>query len=151
MGFAVPAAIGAQYANPNATVIAIDGDGGLLMNFGELFTIGKYELPVKVLLLNNHGDCMVRNIQDLLYGGSYVGTKKITSVSFANVAGEMGFKFNRRVEERHELKKSLEEFIAADGPAFLEVMTDVDEMLYPRIPAGKGYKDMILGPYMENS
>lgn len=151
MGFAVPAAIGAQYANPSATVIAIDGDGGLLMNFGELFTIGKYELPVKVLLLNNHGDCMVRNIQDLLYGGSYVGTKKITSVSFANVAGEMGFKFNRRVEERHELKKSLEEFIAADGPAFLEVMTDVDEMLYPRIPAGKGYKDMILGPYMENS
>ena len=151
MGFAVPAAIGAQYANPSATVIAIDGDGSLLMNFGELFTIGKYELPVKVLLLNNHGDCMVRNIQDLLYGGSYVGTKKNTSVSFANVAGEMGFKFNRRVEERHELKKSLEEFIAADGPAFLEVMTDVDEMLYPRIPAGKGYKDMILGPYMENS
>ena len=149
MGFSLPAAIGAQYANPNDTIIAIDGDGSLLMNFGELFTIGKYELPVKVLLLNNHGDCMVRNVQDLLYEGSYVGTKKITSVSFANVAGEMGFKFHRRVEDRAELKKSLEEFIAADGPSFLEVMTDVDEMLYPRIPVGKGYNDMVLGPYME--
>jgi acetolactate synthase-1/2/3 large subunit len=149
MGFSLPAAIGAQYANPDATIIAIDGDGSLLMNFGELFTIGKYQLPVKVLLLNNHGDCMVRNIQDLFYGGDHVGTKKITSVSFANVAGEVGFKFHRRVEERHELEQSLEEFIAADGPSFLEIVTDVDEMLYPRIPAGKGYKDMILGPYME--
>ncbi|MCK5515478.1 MAG: thiamine pyrophosphate-binding protein [Desulfobulbaceae bacterium] len=149
MGFSLPAAIGAQYANPNDTIIAIDGDGSLLMNFGELFTIGKYELPVKVLLLNNHGDCMVRNVQDLVYEGSYVGTKKITSVSFANVAGEMGFKFHRRVEDRAELKKSLEEFIAAEGPSFLEVMTDVDEMLYPRIPVGKGYNDMVLGPYME--
>ena len=151
MGFGLPTAVGAQLANPDSTIIAIDGDGSLLMNFGELFTIGKYELPVKVLLLNNHGDCMVRNIQDILYGGKYVGTKKVTSFSFANVAGEMGFRFNRRIEDRKDLRQGLVDFIAADGPAFLEVATDVDEMLYPRIPAGKGYYDMILGPYMENS
>ena len=149
MGFSLPTAIGAQLANPDATIISIDGDGSMLMNLGELFTIGKYELPVKVLLLNNHGDCMVRNIQDLAYGGSYVGTKKITSVSFANVAGELGFRFARRVEDRQDLEASLKAFIAADGPSFLEVVTDVDEMLYPRIPAGLGYKDMILGPHME--
>lgn len=149
MGFGVPTAIGAQYANPKATVIAIDGDGSLLMNFGELFTIGKYQLPVKILMLNNHGDCMVRNIQDILYGRAHVGTKKITSVNFANVAGEMGFDFHRRVEERAELKQALLDFVNADGPSFLEVMTDVDEVLYPRIPAGLGYKDMILGPHME--
>jgi acetolactate synthase-1/2/3 large subunit len=149
MGFSLPAAIGAQYANPEATIISIDGDGSLLMNLGELFTIGKYELPVKVLMLNNHGDCMVRNIQDLMYSGSYVGTKKVTSVSFANVAGELGFRFARRVEDRGELAESLKAFIEADGPSFLEVVTDVDEMLYPRIPAGLGYKDMILGPHME--
>ena len=149
MGFALPAAIGAQYANPEAIVIAIDGDGSLLMNLGELFTIGKYELPVKVLMLNNHGDCMVRNIQDIIYDSSYVGTKKITPVSFANVAGEMGFRYHCRVEDRKDLKTSLKEFIDADGPAFLEVVTDVDEILYPRIPAGLGYSDMILGPHME--
>lgn len=151
MGFSLPTSIGAQYANPEATIISIDGDGSLLMNLGELFTIGKYELPVKVLLLNNHGDCMVRNIQDLVYGGSYVGTKKITSVSFANVAAELGFRFARRVEDRQDLAESLKAFIDAEGPSFLEVVTDVDEMLYPRIPAGLGYKDMILGPYMEKS
>ena len=149
MGFSLPTSIGAQYANPEATIISIDGDGSLLMNLGELFTIGKYELPVKVLLLNNHGDCMVRNIQDLVYGGSYVGTKKITSVSFANVAAELGFRFARRVENRQDLAESLKAFIDAEGPSFLEVVTDVDEMLYPRIPAGLGYKDMILGPHME--
>lgn len=149
MGFAVPTAIGAQYANPKDTIIAIDGDGSLLMNFGELFTIGKYQLPVKILMLNNHGDCMVRNIQDILYDGAHVGTKKITSVSFANVAGEMGFDFHRRVDDRTELKQALLDFVNADGPSFLEVVTDVDEVLYPRIPAGLGYKDMILGPHME--
>jgi len=149
MGFALPAAIGAQYANPEAIVIAIDGDGSLLMNLGELFTIGKYELPVKVLMLNNHGDCMVRNIQDIIYDRSYVGTKKITPVSFANVAGEMGFRYHCRVEDRKDLKSSVKAFIDADGPAFLEVVTDVDEILYPRIPAGLGYSDMILGPHME--
>jgi len=149
MGFSLPAAIGVQYANPGATVIAVDGDGSLLMNLGELFTIGKYELPVKVLLLNNHGDCMVRNLQDLAYGGSYVGTKKVTSVSFANVAKEVGFRYTCRVVDRKDLEESLDAFIAAEGPAFMEVVTDVDEMLYPRIPAGSGYKDMILGPYME--
>jgi acetolactate synthase-1/2/3 large subunit len=149
MGFALPAAIGAHYASPESTIIAIDGDGGLLMNLGELFTIGKYQLPVKVLLLNNHGDCMVRNIQDLIYNGAHVGTKKITSISFANVAGEMGFNYHRRVEQRSDLRQGLEELIKADGPCFLEVACDVDEMLYPRIPAGLGYKDMILGPHME--
>ena len=149
MGFAVPTAIGAHYANPDDTIIAIDGDGSLLMNLGELFTIGKYQLPVKILLLNNHGDCMVRNIQDLLYGGSHVGTKKITEISFANVAQEMAFAYSRRIEKRGELKQGLEDFISAEGPSFLEVVTDVDEMLYPRIPAGLGYKDMILGPHME--
>jgi len=149
MGFALPTAIGAQYANPKDTIIAIDGDGSLLMNFGELFTVGKYQLPVKILMLNNHGDCMVRNIQDIMYEGAHIGTKKITDVSFANVAREMGFDFHKRVEDRMELKQALLDFVNADGPSFLEVVTDVDEVLYPRIPAGLGYKDMILGPHME--
>ena len=149
MGFALPTAIGAHYANPDDTIITIDGDGSLLMNLGELFTVSKYQLPVKILLLNNHGDSMVRNIQDLIYGGAHVGTKKITDISFANVAQEMGFAYSRRIDNRDELKQGLEDFISAEGPSFLEVVTDVDEMLYPRIPSGLGYKDMILGPHME--
>ena len=61
----------------------------------------------------------------------------------------MGFTYSRRIENRNDLRQGLEDFIGAEGPSFLEVATDVDEMLYPRIPAGLGYKDMILGPHME--
>jgi acetolactate synthase I/II/III large subunit len=63
----------------------------------------------------------------------------------------MGFSFTRRVETRSDLKTGLADMVAATGPCFLEVVCDVDEMLYPRIPAGLGYKDMILGPYMQQS
>ncbi len=149
MGFALPAAIGAHYANPHCKIVAIDGDGSLLMNLGELFSIGRCQMPIKVLLLNNKGDGMVRNIQDFLYDSNYVGTMKQSSVNYANVAKEFGFPFNRRVEERVELKSGLADFMAATGPSFLEVVCDVDEVLYPRIPAGSGYGDMVLGPYME--
>lgn len=149
MGFALPAAIGVHFADPDSTVIAIDGDASLLLNLGELFTIGKYNLPVKVLMLNNYGEDMIRNIQDFSYDSEYVGSKKITDVSFAKVASEMGFEFQQRVEHRDDLKLALENLCAASGPSFLEVITDVNEVLYPRIPSGKGYKDMILGPYME--
>jgi acetolactate synthase-1/2/3 large subunit len=150
MGFSLPSAIGAHHANPNTTIIAIDGDGSLLMNLGELFTIGKYQLPIKVLMLNNHGDGMVRNIQQFLYDSNFVGTKKVTDVAFANVAGEMSFGFHKTVRERGKLKSAVKELLAASGPAFLEVICDVNEVLYPRIPAGQGYDGMILGPYMES-
>lgn len=149
MGFSLPAAIGAYYAAPRCTVIAIDGDGSLLMNLGELFTIGREQLPIKVLLLNNHGDGMVRNIQDFLYDGEYVGTMKKSGVHFANVARELGFPFQRRIEKREELQAGLRDFMSAAGPAFLEVVCDEDEVLYPRIHAGSGYQDMIMGPFME--
>jgi acetolactate synthase-1/2/3 large subunit len=121
------------------------------MNFGELFSIGRSQIPIKILLLNNKGDGMVRNIQDVLYDSNYVGTLKHSSVNYANVAREFGFPFHRRVEHREELKKSLEDLLSAEGPAFLEVVCDVDEVVYPRIPAGSGYQDMVLGPYMEKT
>ena len=148
MGFALPTAIGAHYADPNATILAIDGDGSLLMNLGELFTIGKYGLPIKVLLLNNHGECMVRNYQNFVYKSNYVATKKVTAVNFADVAKNMTFKFSRRIDDRGDLEDGLNDFLNSDGPCFLEVICDEDEMLYPRIPAGQGYANMILGPYM---
>ncbi len=149
MGFSLPSAIGAYYADPQCTVIAIDGDGSLLMNLGELFTIGRNQIPIKVLLLNNHGDGMVKNIQDFLYAGDYVGTLKPSSVNYANVAKELGFSFHRCITERDDLKSGLAAFMDATGPAFLEVVCDEDEVLYPRIHSGSGYQDMIMGPYME--
>ena len=149
MGFALPAAIGAYYANPNSKILAIDGDGSLLMNLGELFTIGRYQLPIKVLMLNNHGDGMVRNVQDFLYDGQHIATQKNANTNFANIAHELGFVFHMRIEDRGQLQSGLKKLMTTKGPAFLEVVSDEQEILYPRIPAGQGYKDMVLGPYMD--
>lgn len=149
MGFALPNAVGTHFADRSATVLAIDGDGSILMNLGEMFTIGRYALPIKILLLNNHGECMVRNYQKLVHQGNYVATEKLSSVSFANIARDMNFSFAQRIEDRSQLEAGLKALLNTDGPCFLEVICDEDEMLYPRIPAGQGYAKMILGPYME--
>jgi len=118
---------------------------------GEIHTVGSLGLPIKVLLLNNHGDGMVRNIQAASYQGKYTATKRHFDANFAQIAKECGFCFCRKIVRRADLATALSEFVAAKGPAFLEVVTDLDEVVYPRIPAGKGYKDMILGPFIKES
>lgn len=151
MGFALPCAIGVHCANPEATVIAIDGDSSIKMNMGEIHTIGALGIPIKVLLMNNHGDGMVRNIQDADYQGLHTATERSFDASFAEIAKECGFSFCRRTEHRTHLEPNLREFLGATGPSFLEIVTDRAEVVYPKIPIGKGYKDMILGPFIKNT
>lgn len=149
MGFSLPSAIGAHYARPEDTIIAIDGDGSLRMNMGELYTIGTNNLPIKVLLLNNQSAGMVRNIQTARYEGRIVATEEgDRKINFANIAKECGFKKVQRVDKRQNLLTSLNSFVAEPGQAFLEVRTDIDEVVYPVIAPGQGYKDMQLGPYI---
>jgi acetolactate synthase-1/2/3 large subunit len=151
MGFALPCAIGVHCNNPEATVIAIDGDSSIKMNMGEMHTIGALGIPIKVMLLNNHGDGMVRNIQDADYQGLHTATERSFDANFARIAKECGFSFCRRIEHRTNLEASLREFLAATGPSLLEIVTDRNEVVYPKIPVGKGYKDMILGPFIKNT
>lgn len=149
MGFSLPASIGVHFANPKARVIAIDGDSSIKMNMGEIHTIGSLGIPIKVLLLNNHADGMVRNIQAALYDRQFTATERNFDATFANIARECGFAWCRKIRKREELEPAMLEFLAADGPCFLEVVTDREEGVYPVIPQGKGYKDMILGPYIK--
>ena len=151
MGFSLPSSIGAHYANPDAVVIAIDGDSSIKMNMGEIHTIGSLGLPIKVLLLNNHGDGMIRGIQTAMYEKQYTGSERAFDAHFANIAKECGFTWTKKISKHEELEPSLNEFLAAEGPCFLEVVIDRDEAVYPLIPIGKGYKDMILGPYIKES
>ena len=148
MGFGVPAAIGACHANPDARVIAIDGDGGFRMNMGEMHTVGTLGLPVKILLLNNHGDGMVRTLEDVAYGGRHSATERARDVNFAAIARQCHFAFAERVVERKDLPAQLDALLAAKGPALLEVVTDMNEALYPVVRAGASYADMELGPYI---
>lgn len=149
MGFGMPAAVGACYANPGATVIVVDGDGSFKMNMGEMHTIGALALPIKVLLLNNRSDGMVRNLEDVVCEGRHSATERGSDVNFAMLAKYCGYSFAERVESKEELATKLQSFLKADGPCFLEVMTDREEVLYPVVRAGFSYKDMVLGPYIK--
>ncbi|WP_406661600.1 thiamine pyrophosphate-binding protein [Methanolobus sp. ZRKC3] len=149
MGFSMPTAIGVHYANPNAKVIAIDGDGSLKMNLGELHTIASLDMPVKILLLNNQSDGMVQNLQDAAYDGIRTATQRQKDVHFAEIAHSFGFSYAKRISDRKDLKQGIEDFLNSEGPCFLEVCTDREEVLYPKVPAGGAYKDMILGPYIK--
>lgn len=149
MGFSMPTSIGVHYANPNARVVAIDGDGSLRMNLGELHTIASLDIPIKILMLNNWSDGMVQNLQDVAYDGIRTGTCRLKDVRFAEIAQSFGFGFSERVRDKEDLKDTMEAFLNSDGPCFLEVCTDSEEVLYPKVPIGGAYKDMIVGPHIK--
>jgi acetolactate synthase-1/2/3 large subunit len=149
MGFGLPAAIGAQAAFPDRLVIDVDGDGSMRMNLGELETATTYGLPVKVLLLNNMGDGMVRQWQKLYFGNRFSGSdKSLRQKDFIKTAEADGFAFAVRIVEKEHLRETLKKFVEFDGPAFLEVMVDPDACVYPMVGPGMGYKEMITGDYI---
>src|SRR5690606_4736561 len=148
-GFGLPAAIGAQVACPDAIVIDVDGDGSIRMNLGELETATTYNIPVKVLLLNNLGDGMVRQWQTMMYEERFSGSDKtLHRKDFVKAAEADGYGFAVRLDKKADIRKTLEAFVAHEGPAFLEVSIDRDAHVYPMVGPGKGYKDMVTGPYI---
>jgi acetolactate synthase-1/2/3 large subunit len=149
MGFGLPAAIGAQVGNPDLMVIDIDGDGSIRMNLGEMETVTNYALPVKVLLLNNAGDGMVRQWQRLFFGSRLSGSDKSQhKKDFVKAAEADGYPFAKRVSDKSELIAALQEFVAFKGPAFLEVMIDHHAHVYPMVGPGMSYKQMDTGKYI---
>lgn len=151
MGFGLPAAIGAQFAKPDRIVVDIDGDASIRMNIGELETATTYGLPVKVVVLNNFGDGMVRQWQKLYYNSRMSGSdKSLHSKDFVKAAEADGFKFARRLENNADLPQVIAEFMAFDGPAFLEVIIDPDAGVYPMVGPGLSYDKMITGDYIKS-
>ncbi|MFM0084669.1 biosynthetic-type acetolactate synthase large subunit [Paraburkholderia sediminicola] len=149
MGFGLPAAIGAQLARPDALVIDIDGDGSIRMNIGDLETATTYGVPVKVLLLNNLGDGMIRQWQRLFYEGRLcVSDKSLHRKDFVMAARADGFEFACRIEAKSELEDKLKAFVEFDGPAFLEVMVDQDADVFPMVGPGQTYSNMVTGPFI---
>ena len=151
MGFGLPAAIGAQFAAPDRTVIDIDGDGSIRMNIGELETATTYNTPIKVIVLNNYGDGMVRQWQRRYYDGRMSGSDKaLHRKDFVKTAEAEGFEFARRLERKEDLPQTIREFIDFDGPAFLEVIIDRDAGVYPMVGPGLSYENMITGDWIKS-
>ncbi len=149
MGFGLPAAVGAQFARPDALVIDIDGDASIRMNIGELETVTTYNLPVKVVVLNNVGDGMVRQWQKLYFKGRFAASdKSLHRKDFVLAAQADGFAWAQRLERVEELEATIAAFLAFDGPAFLEVMIDQDAGVYPMVGPGASYAQMITGDFI---
>ncbi len=149
MGFGLPAAIGAQVANPGCLVIDIDGDASIRMNIGELETATTYDLPVKVVVLNNFGDGMVKQWQKLFFKGRLSGSdKSLHKKDFVKAAQADGFRYARRLDRKQDVPGVIAEFLAFKGPAFLEVIIDPDAGVYPMVGPGQGYEAMITGEFI---
>jgi acetolactate synthase-1/2/3 large subunit len=149
MGFGLPAAVGAQFAQRHRLVIDVDGDGSIRMNLGELETVTTYDLPVKVLLLNNCGDGMVKQWQKLFFKGRLSASdKSLHTKDFVKAAQADGFKFAVRLDRKADVPRVVAEFIRFDGPAFLEVMIDQEAGVYPMVGPGQAYDEMITGDHI---
>ncbi len=149
MGFGLPAAIGAQIANPGKLVIDIDGDASIRMNMGELETVTTYDLPIKVVVLNNFGDGMVRQWQKLFFESRMSGSdKSLHKKDFVKAAQADGFKYAVRLDDKADVTRVVDEFVSFRGPAFLEVIIDPDAGVYPMVGPGQSYAAMITGEHI---
>ncbi len=151
MGFGLPAAIGAQFAVRDRLVIDIDGDASIRMNLGELETVTTYDLPIKVVVMNNFGDGMVRQWQKLYYKARYSATdKSLHRKDFVKAAQADGFEYAVRLDRKADVPHTVQEFIAFPGPAFLEVIIDMEAMVYPMVGPGMSYDRMITGEFIDD-
>jgi len=149
MGFGLPAAVGAHYAQRNRPVIDIDGDASIRMNIGELETVTTYDLPIKIVVLNNCGDGMVKQWQKLFHAGRLSASdKSLHTKDFVKAAQADGFKYAVRLDKKADVPRVVGEFIGFRGAAFLEVMIDPDAGVYPMVGPGQAYADMITGDHI---
>eukprot|EP00164_Ancoracysta_twista_P003542 GFYU01004731.1.p1 GENE.GFYU01004731.1~~GFYU01004731.1.p1 ORF type:complete len:377 (-),score=158.55 GFYU01004731.1:358-1380(-) len=147
MGFGVPSAIGAKMAQPHKTVVDIDGDASFMMTGMELATAAQYDIGVKILILNNHFQGMVKQWQDLFYDERYSHTTMFNP-DFANLANALGCG-GITCTKAENLEDAMDEFLSAKGPVVLDALVCKGEHVYPMVPAGKALHEMVLVPEQE--
>lgn len=142
MGFGLPASIGAKIGRPDKQVVAFLGDGGIQMTIQELGTILQYNVPVKIIILNNCFLGMVRQWQDMFYSKRYASTEMINP-DFVAIAGAYKIP-GKVVSQREDLKKSLVEMLEATGPYLLDIKIDNEANVLPMIAPGASVSEVTL-------
>ena len=142
MGFALPAAMGARLGQEDKEVIAVIGDGGFQMTIQELGTIAQSGIKVKILVLNNNYLGMVRQWQQLFFEKRYAYTE-LANPNFQLITEGYGIA-TRKVEDREELPKAIDEFLKYDGPILLEAVVEKEENVFPMIPTGAAVSEVRL-------
>ncbi len=143
MGFGLPAAIGAQVAFPDATVVDIAGDSSIQMNIQEMATAVQSGLPVKIVILNNGYMGMVRQWQELFYDKRYVSTCMDCAPDFVKLAEAYGA-VGLRATKPEEVESVLSEGLKIPKPVIMDFVVEKEEGVYPMVPAGAAITDMLL-------
>lgn len=141
MGYGIPAAVGAQIACPDHTVVVVTGDGSIQMNMPELGTALEQGLPLKILLMNNQTLGMVKQLQDFYCESRYSGVCFAKNPQFEYIAKAYGAMY-QRVERREELAEKMSEFIKHPGLSLLEVIIPREENTFPFVMSGKSIAQM---------
>ncbi len=144
MGFALPAAMGAKLAKPKSQVVAVIGDGGFQMTAQELGTIMQYEIPVKIIVLNNSFLGMVRQWQELFHQKRYSATE-MKNPNFVKLAQAYNIPAHR-IEDRTDLVPALKKLLESNTSSFLEVVVGKEDNVFPMVPAGAGVSEVLLEP-----
>jgi acetolactate synthase-1/2/3 large subunit len=142
MGFGLPAAIGAQISRPHDTVIAVSGDGSIMMNVQELATIKRYQVPVKVVLIDNAKLGMVRQWQDLFFEGRLSETDLSDNPDFIMLAQSFDIKA-RVITKKSEVDAAVKEMLDHNGPFLLQVKIDAAENVWPLVPPNTANDQMM--------
>ncbi len=143
MGFGLPAAIGAQVAMPDKLVVDIAGDGSIQMNIQEMATAIQYRLPIKVVILNNRYLGMVRQFQELFFGGRYACTAMECAPDFVKLAEAYGAA-GLRATKPEEVELVLKEGLSLEKPVLMDFVVEKEELVYPMVPAGEPITEMLL-------
>lgn len=142
MGFGLPAAVGAQVARPNDTVICISGDGSFMMNVQELGTVKRKQLPLKIVLLDNQRLGMVRQWQQMFFSERYSETNLSDNPDFLMLASAFGIP-GLHITRKDQVEAAIDTMLNSDGPFMLHVSIDEYENVWPLVPPGASNSQML--------
>lgn len=148
MGFEVPAALGAKLGRPDKTVWSVAGDGGFQMTMCDLATAVENNIDVKFAILNNSTLGMVRQLQDLFYGGEFTATLYSGNPDFVKIAEAYGIT-GIRVTDKAQVAAAIQQAMDTPGPVLVDFIVKQDEHVFPMIPAGESVNEMMEQPMPE--
>ena len=144
MGFGLPAGIGAKLAEPDAVVVTITGDGGVMMNIQELATVNRFKIPLKIVLLDNSRLGMVRQWQEFFFERNFSEVDLSDNPDFVKVAEAFGIEAFR-IDSRDQVSAGIDRLLAAEGPILAHVIIDPEDNVWPLVPPGKNNAEMLEG------
>ncbi len=144
MGYGLPAGIGAKLASPEDLVVVVSGDGSIMMNIQELATLKRYDIDVRIVLLDNSALGMVRQWQELFFAGNYSEIDLSDNPDFAALARVFGLQA-RTIEQRDEVDEALDWLLNTRGPSLLHVRIDPQANVWPLVPPGANNAAMMEG------